>query len=176
MLHEDRVLGWGQSLCDVLGYLHARRPPVVFRDLKPANIMLTPAGQLFLVDFGIARQLAGASAGVTIRPGTVIGTPGYTPLEQYQGQAEPRSDIYALGITLHRLLTGYDFETAAPLTVPPVRQLRASLRPQTEEVLVRATSPKAWLKPGRFSLTVEHQPWPRFLWWRLCLDCSNCQA
>src|ERR687886_1730570 len=91
--------GWGLALCDVLSYLHGRTPPVVFRDLKLPNIMLNSAtNALVLIDFGIARQLTPS--------GTAIGTWGYVPYEQVLGQAEPRSDIYALGATLHALVTG----------------------------------------------------------------------
>ena len=94
-----KVVAWGIALCDVLTYLHGRPPPVVFRDLKLPNIMLNSATDApVLIDFGIARQLAPS--------GTAIGTWGYVPYEQVLGKAEPRSDIYALGATLHALVTG----------------------------------------------------------------------
>ena len=115
---------------------------MIFRDLKPANIMRTPNGDLFLIDFGIARALDPATPGGSLRPGTMIGTPGYAPLEQYQGMAEPRSDIYALGATLHRLLTGYDPERGQPLFFPPARELRADLSPDTHALLARAVAPQ----------------------------------
>ncbi len=137
-LPEEVVLHWGLALCDVLAYLHGRQPPVVFRDLKPANIMITPEGALFLVDFGIARHLGALGLGGTLHAGTIIGTPGYAPLEQYQGHADPRSDIFALGATLHRLLTGYNPETGTPLTFPPPRRLRPDVRPATESLLAHA--------------------------------------
>jgi serine/threonine protein kinase len=139
---EAAVLAWSIALCNVLGYLHALPKPLIFRDLKPDNIMLTPSGNLFLVDFGIARQLATTGAGGTSRPGTMIGTPGYAPLEQYQGMAEPRGDIYALGATLHRLLTGYDPEKAPPLSFPPARQLRPDIQPAPEEFVAPALALK----------------------------------
>jgi len=135
---EVEALNWGVRLCDVLSYLHGHQPPIVFRDLKPANIMLKPDGMLVLVDFGIARGMNAAGAGGTLRPGTMIGTPGYAPLEQYQGQAEPRSDLYALGATLHRVLTGYNPEQGKPLFFPPARELRSDLHADTERVLARA--------------------------------------
>jgi serine/threonine protein kinase len=95
----QKVVAWGIALCDVLSYLHSRTPPVVFRDLKLPNIMLNSAtNALVLIDFGIARQLAPS--------GTAIGTWGYVPMEQVLGHADPRSDIYALGATLHALVTG----------------------------------------------------------------------
>jgi serine/threonine protein kinase len=94
-----KAVAWGIALCDVLAYLHSRTPPVVFRDLKLANIMLNSATKApVLIDFGIARQLTPS--------GTAIGTWGYVPYEQVLGQAEPRSDLYALGATLHALITG----------------------------------------------------------------------
>ncbi len=143
-LAEREVLEWGIALCNVLAYLHDRQPPVIFRDMKPANVMRTPTGALYLIDFGIARVLDAPGTGGASRPGTMIGTPGYAPLEQYQGLPEPRSDIYALGATLHALLTGYDPERGQPLTFPPARQLRPDLHDVTETVLARAVA----LKPA----------------------------
>lgn len=97
----QRVVEWGIALCEVLAYLHGQQPPFVFRDLKPPNIMLDDAsGAPKLIDFGIARELNGKAAQ------TAIGTIGYMPLEQHLGRTDPRSDIYALGATLHALLTG----------------------------------------------------------------------
>jgi serine/threonine protein kinase len=94
------VVAWGAALCDVLAYLHGRTPPFVFRDLKLSNVMLdNRTGQPVLIDFGITRQIAAVG-------GTAIGTWGYVPYEQILGKAEPRSDVYALGTTLHTLLTG----------------------------------------------------------------------
>lgn len=94
-----RVVSWGIALCDVLGYLHNQTPPVVFRDMKLPNVMLdSRTDSPVLIDFGITRQLTQAT-------GTAIGTWGYVPLEQVLGNAEPRSDLYALGATLHALLT-----------------------------------------------------------------------
>lgn len=87
------------QLLDVLGFLHGQSPPVVYRDLKPANVLYSDDGKVTLVDFGLARSESAVTA-------TAIGTEGYCPLEQYQGKAEPRSDIYALGATLYHLVTG----------------------------------------------------------------------
>lgn len=143
-LPEVEALEWGLALCGVLAYLHQRRPPLVFRDLKPANIMRTPDGMLYLIDFGIARGLAAIGPGGTQGPGTLIGTPGYSPPEMYQGLFEPASDIYALGATLYHLLTGYDPEQQRPFTFPPARRLRPDLQPETEEVLRRALE----MRPG----------------------------
>lgn len=91
---------WGIALCDVLAYLHARTPPIVFRDMKLQNVMIdSRTTRPVLIDFGITRQLAPTG-------GTAIGTWGYVPYEQITGRAEPRSDIYSLGATLHALVTG----------------------------------------------------------------------
>lgn len=90
------------QVCDVLTYLHSHQPPIVFRDLKPPNIMTDPQGKVYLVDFGIAKVWQPRQAG------TLIGTPGYAAPEQYQGYASPQSDIYALGATAYHLLTGDD--------------------------------------------------------------------
>jgi WD40 repeat protein len=101
------VLDTGLQLCTVLDYLHTRFPPIIFRDLKPANVMRTPSGHLYLIDFGIARHFKPGQLADTI----ALGSPGYAAREQYskaQTQTTPRSDIYSLGATLHQLLTGDD--------------------------------------------------------------------
>ncbi len=93
----------GLNLCNVLNYLHNRQPPIVYRDLKPANIMLTSEGYLYLIDFGIARHFKQGQAKDT-RP---LGTWGYAPPEQHgHGQTDAKSDIYSLGATLHQLISG----------------------------------------------------------------------
>lgn len=101
---EDLVIGWAKQLCDALSYLHSQKPPIIYRDMKPANIMLKPEGNIKIIDFGIAREYKELS----LQDTTVLGTKGYAPPEQYSGQTDARSDIYALGMTLHHLLTGVD--------------------------------------------------------------------
>jgi serine/threonine protein kinase len=136
---DETAISLGVQLCGLLSYLHNLPEPVVFRDLKPANILLrntrgVAGPDLAVVDFGIARPFQAGAVG------TVIGTPGYAPPEQYQGLASPRSDIYALGATLHRVLTGYDPEAGAPFTFPPVRTLNPAVSPELAAVVQRAVS------------------------------------
>src|SRR6266481_1683630 len=120
-LPEGLVIDIARQLCDVLSYLHGLVPPIVYRDMKPSNVMLTQKGRVVLVDFGIARLFRGE------RKGTMIGTLGFAPPEQYQGVADPRSDIYSLGATLHYVLTGRDPEKFPPFSFPPVRDLRPAV-------------------------------------------------
>ena len=132
---DARTVGlWGQALCDLLSYLHRRPEPVIFRDLKPSNILLRNDGRLAVVDFGIARPYVPRTVG------TVIGSPGYAPPEQYQGMAAPQSDLYALGATLHRLLTGYDPEQGAPFTFPHATELQPGVSTELSQVLARAVA------------------------------------
>src|SRR5690348_8220648 len=117
-----RAVEWGQTLCDVLAYLHQQQPPIVYRDLKPPNVMLTPDGQIKLIDFGIARWFYSARS----RDTTQLGTDGYAPPEQYAGRPEPRSDLYALGATLYHLMTGRVPESAPQrMNGQPLTALRA---------------------------------------------------
>jgi serine/threonine-protein kinase len=136
-LEWERVLGWGIALCDVLEYLHAQQPPIIYRDLKPANVMLTRDGSIKLVDFGIARWLHPNRARDTAQ----LGTDGYAPLEQYSARSEPRSDLYALGASLYHLLTGRVPE-AAPMRIAgqpltPIRALNPRVPEAFERVILR---------------------------------------
>lgn len=126
-----QVLDIGSQLCDVLRYLHQLQPPVIFRDLKPANIMLTPGGRLYVIDFGIARRFKPGQA----RDTTPLGSPGFAAPEQYgKAQTTPRSDIYSLGATLYFLLTGYD-PANSPFHLPPIRSLCPTLPEPLAELL-----------------------------------------
>ena len=134
-LPEKQVLEWGEQIATVLFYLHKHDPPIVFRDVKPSNIMISSKG-VKLIDFGIARHFDQAKKGDTMR----IGSPGYAPPEQYAAQTDPRSDIYALGVTLHHALTGRDpTATNTPFLVPPARDLNPALSESTAAMLSRAT-------------------------------------
>jgi serine/threonine-protein kinase len=99
---QDTVVSWGVKLCDVLTYLHGKG--IVYRDMKPANIMLSPDGNIKLIDFGIAREYKENASEDT----TALGTEGYAAPEQYEGkgQTDARTDVYGMGITLFQLLTG----------------------------------------------------------------------
>ena len=112
----EKVLDLGIQMCTVLDYLHNCQPPIIFRDLKPANIMLSPNGHLYLIDFGIARHFKPGQA----RDTTAFGSTGYAAPEQYgKAQTTPRADIYSLGATLHQLLTGND-PTDSPFNFAPL--------------------------------------------------------
>lgn len=122
---EAQVVAWAHELCDVLNYLHSQQPSIIFRDLKPGNIMVQPDGRLKLIDFGIARHFDPAKTRDTTR----FGTPGYAAPEQYgQGQTDARSDIYALGVVVHQLLTGYD-PGNTPFNLPDIASFSIPLSP-----------------------------------------------
>jgi serine/threonine protein kinase len=134
-LPEADVLRWAQQITSVLGYLHSQQPPIIFRDLKPSNIMLAADGQIKLIDFGIARVFAPGRS----RDTQVLGTPGFAPPEQYgKAQTDARADVYALGCTLYQLLSGYDPGTT-PFNLPPLHTRNPSVSPHIERALERAT-------------------------------------
>lgn len=139
-LEWQRVSKWGIELCDVLDYLHCQQPAIIYRDLKPPNVMLTPDGSLKLIDFGIARWLLTAR----LRDTTQLGTDGYAPPEQYAARSEPRSDIYALGASMYHLLTGR-VPDSAPLrmagrTLTPIRSINPGVPDLIERVVAQALS------------------------------------
>lgn len=129
---ESAVIGWAIQVCDVLSYLHHQKPPIIYRDMKPANLILTNFGKIYLVDFGIARFFNPSARG------TMIGTQGYAPPEQYRGQVEPRTDIYAIGATMHYMLTGRDPQNEPPFSFPPVRELNPAVSEETENLVMKA--------------------------------------
>jgi serine/threonine protein kinase len=136
---ERRVLGWARQLCDVLEYLHSQQPPVIFRDLKPGNIMLRRDGRIKLIDFGIARLVRRSSSQDT----QLLGTPGFAPPEQYgSAQTDQRSDIYSLAVTLFQLLTGALPEKGFGL--PDAR----TLNPAVSSTVARALEKAASLDPN----------------------------
>ncbi len=132
---QEQVVSWGIRLCDVLIYLHGQEPnPIIFRDMKPANVMLSEGHRLMLIDFGIARVF---QAGIK---GTMIGTEGYSPPEQYKGVVTPAADIYALGATLHHLLTRRDPRLETPFTFHerPPRRINPAISPALEACVMKA--------------------------------------
>lgn len=135
-IDEARAGHWALQICDVLQYLHGHAPePIIFRDMKPSNVIVTPDDRVVLIDFGIARVFQHNQ-----RKGTMIGTEGYAPPEQYRGIADARGDIYALGATLHHLLTNIDPRTETPFTFQerPIRQINPQVSPEMEAVVMRA--------------------------------------
>ncbi|MBK8811238.1 MAG: protein kinase [Acidobacteria bacterium] len=146
-LDEKTVTEWAIQVADVLGYLHRQDPVIVYRDLKPANIMIDGnTGRLMLIDFGIARSINKEEKGVT-----AVGTMGYAPPELFSGNVEPRSDIYSLGSTMFHLLTGADPQSN-PLLIfdfqknPRPRQINPQLSDQIEQILMRSVEYSADLR------------------------------
>ena len=134
-LAESDIVEWAVQLCDVLSYLHGHSPqPIVFRDMKPSNVMLDHHGHIRLVDFGIAK---GFQAG---QKGTMIGTEGYSPPEQYRGEAGPGGDVYSLGATLHHLLTKQDPRLEPPFsfTERPIRKANPDVSLELEALVMTA--------------------------------------
>lgn len=131
-LPEDQVVKWAIEICDVLDYLHNHKPePIIFRDMKPSNVMINHNGHVMLIDFGIAKIFREG------QKGTMIGTEGYSPPEQYRGEATPVADIYALGATLHHLLTKRDPRLEPPFSFSerPIRKINPSVSPELEAVI-----------------------------------------
>ncbi len=134
---EQEALNYTSQVLDVLDYLSQQTPPIVHRDIKPANIIIgTKDRRAHLVDFGIAR--ADIAKNVKRKQTSALGTQGYAPPEQYQGNADARSDLYALAATLHYLLTNRDPSEYPPFAFPPVRTLNPQLSPEIERVLTHA--------------------------------------
>ena len=134
---EQEALTYTSQVLDILQHLAQQEPPIVHRDIKPANIIISSRDKLaHLVDFGIARTDEAKQA--RRKQTTALGTPGYAPPEQYQGNADARSDLYALAATLHFLLTNRDPRDEPPFNYPRVCTLNPQLSPETERVLDRA--------------------------------------
>jgi eukaryotic-like serine/threonine-protein kinase len=131
-LPEEQILTWGIELCDVLFFLHNHKPdPIIFRDMKPSNVMINQYNHIMLVDFGIAKTFQSG------QKGTMIGTEGYSPPEQYRGEATVRADIYALGATIHHLLTRRDPRLEAPFSFAerPIRKINPNVSMELETII-----------------------------------------
>lgn len=130
------VVEWAKQLCNVLSYLHNQKPPIIYRDMKPANIMLKPEGNLKLIDFGIAREYKQNNMTDTVS----LGTRGYAAPEQFggMGQTDARTDIYCLGVTLYHLLTGQN-PAEPPYELYPIRQWNPSLSSGLEYIVQKCT-------------------------------------
>ena len=117
---QDTVIEWGKQLCDVLFYLHNCEPPIIYRDMKPANVMLKPDGTVKLIDFGIAREYKRSKTADT----ESLGTRGYAAPEQFggKGQTDARTDIYCFGVTLYHLVTGLN-PCEPPYELYPIKQV-----------------------------------------------------
>lgn len=133
---QEYVIDWAKQLCDVLGYLHSRTPAIIYRDMKPANIMLKPDGNVTLIDFGTAREFKEKNLADT----TCLGTVGYAAPEQFggMGQTDARTDIYCLGATLYHLVTGMN-PCEPPYEIKPIREINPALSSGLERILLKCT-------------------------------------
>ncbi len=133
---QDDVIEWAKQLCDVLGYLHSRKPPIIYRDMKPSNVMLKPDGKVTLIDFGTAREFKETSVEDT----KCLGTQGYAAPEQYggHGQTDARTDIYCLGATLYHLITGHN-PCQPPYEMYAIRYWNPALSSGLEQIIAKCT-------------------------------------
>jgi serine/threonine protein kinase len=170
-LAEVEVTRCATEVADALVYLHSRRPePVIHRDIKPANIIVDPEDRVWLVDFGLARAAVSSGARVMVAGGKTVaaGTPGYTPLEQWQMRPSPKSDIYALGATMHHLLTAHDprdrftsfpeldFELLRSFsTFQPLSDMRPDVSPALANLVARCLDPDPARRPDAQQLEIE---------------------
>ena len=133
---QDTVIEWAMQICEALEYLHTRKPPIIYRDMKPANVMLKPDGNIKIIDFGIAREYKERSLADTVN----LGTRGYAAPEQFgkRGQTDARTDIYCLGVTLYHLLTGKN-PSEPPYEIYPIRHWNPQLSAGLETIIQKCT-------------------------------------
>ena len=133
---QELVIEWAMQICEALEYLHTRKPAIIYRDMKPSNVMLKPDGNIKIIDFGIAREYKEQSLADTVS----LGTKGYTSPEQFggQGQTDARTDLYCFGVTLHHLVTGHS-PCDPPYEIYPIRHWNPQLDPGLEAVIEKCT-------------------------------------
>ncbi len=154
---QENVIAWGKQLCDVLNYLHTRTPPIIYRDMKPANVMLKHDGNVTLIDFGTAREYKEKNLADT----TCLGTIGYAAPEQFgnMGQTDARTDIYGLGATLYHLVTGMYPACEPPYEIKPIRSINPSLSVGLERIILKCTQPdpeKRYQSAAELMYALEH--------------------
>lgn len=133
---QELVIEWAKQICAALEYLHTRKPPIIYRDMKPANVMLKPDGNIKIIDFGIAREYKEQSLADTVS----LGTRGYAAPEQFggRGQTDPRTDVYCLGVTMYHLVTGHS-PCDPPYEIYPIREWNPALDPGLEAIILKCT-------------------------------------
>lgn len=133
---QELVIEWAMQICEALEYLHTRKPPIIYRDMKPANVMVKPDGNIKVIDFGIAREYKDQSLADTVS----LGTKGYAAPEQFggRGQTDARTDIYCLGVTLYHLLTGQN-PCEPPYEIYPIRHWNPQLSAGLEAIIQKCT-------------------------------------
>lgn len=133
---QELVIEWAMQICEALEYLHTRKPPIIYRDMKPANVMLKPDGNIKVIDFGIAREYKDQSLADTVS----LGTKGYAAPEQFggRGQTDARTDVYCLGVTLYHLLTGQN-PCEPPYEIYPIRHWNPQLSAGLEAIIQKCT-------------------------------------
>lgn len=133
---QELVIEWAMQICEALEYLHTRKPPIIYRDMKPANVMLKPDGNIKIIDFGIAREYKEQSLADTVS----LGTKGYAAPEQFggKGQTDARTDVYCLGVTLYHLVTGQS-PCEPPYEIYPIRHWNPQLSAGLEAIIEKCT-------------------------------------
>ena len=133
---QELVIEWAMQICESLEYLHTRKPAIIYRDMKPSNVMLKPDGNIKIIDFGIAREYKEQSLADTVS----LGTKGYAAPEQFggKGQTDARTDVYCLGVTLYHLVTGHS-PCDPPYEIYPIRHWNPQLDPGLEAIIEKCT-------------------------------------
>lgn len=169
---EEDVIDWGKQLCNALGYLHLQNPPIIYRDMKPGNVMLTDDGSIKIIDFGIAREFKPNQNQDTVP----LGTRGYASPEAAEkvSQTDARSDVYSLGVTLFQLVTGHGpMEYVKQANLPHIRDIDPTLSPALDAIIVKATEWDPDLRQQSMAEmeleldkleTPEHERWMRRIW------------